>query len=101
MTINNTQSIFKEDQLKSIIRIIERLIKRVRWCDLNDKKKIFQCVILKSNICEYIKKQMINNALSTETENEFTIYLRNSKHYYERRRRQLLKIKTTKQNKTT
>lgn len=93
--------IFKEDQLKSIIRIIERLIKRVKWCDLQDKKKIFQCVILKSNICEYIKNQMINNALATKTEAEFTKYLRNSKNFYERRRRKILKIKTTKQNKTT
>lgn len=93
--------IFKEDQLKSIIRIIERLIKRVKWCDLQDKKKIFQCIILKSNICEYIKNQMINNALATKTEAEFTKYLRNSKNFYERRRRKILKIKTTKQNKTT
>lgn len=97
----NMHPIFKEDQLKSIIRIIERLIKRVKWCDLQDKKKIFQCVILKSNICEYIKNQMINNALATKTEAEFTKYLRNSKNFYERRRRKILKIKTTKQNKTT
>ena len=97
----NMHPIFKEDQLKSIIRIIERLIKRVKWCDLQDKKKIFQCIILKSNICEYIKNQMINNALATKTEAEFTKYLRNSKNFYERRRRKILKIKTTKQNKTT
>lgn len=85
--------IFKEDQLKSIIRIIERLLKRVKWCELRDKQKIFQCVIIQSDICDYVKNQMVTNALSTKTEDEFTQYLRNSKNYYERKRRQILKQK--------
>lgn len=83
--------IFKEDQLKSIIRIIERLLKRVRWCSLSDKKRIFTCVIAQSDICEYVKAQMISNAEMAETEDAFIRYMRNSKHYYETRRRLLLR----------
>ena len=83
--------IFKEDQLKSIKRIIERLLKRVRWCSLSDKKRIFTCVIAQSDICEYVKAQMISNAETAETEDDFIRYMRNSKHYYETRRRLLLR----------
>lgn len=83
--------IFKEDQLKSIIRIIERLLKRVRWCSLSDKKRIFTCVIAQSDIYEYVKAQMISNAEMAETEDAFIRYMRNSKHYYETRRRLLLR----------
>ena len=88
--------IFKEDQLKSIIRIIEKFIKRVKWCTLEEKKKIFICVLERSDIDDSIKNLMIQNAVNSETEESFFRYLRNSKAYYENKQRALLRLQRQK-----
>jgi len=75
------------DEMKSIIRVVDRVIKRVSWCSFEDKKKIFAAVLRRANMAEHIKIQMMLNAEQTENEADFFRYLKNSKNFYEKRLR--------------
>lgn len=87
-----TDPIFRQNEILSIIRIIDGYLKRVRWCSLDDKKKIFNLVIQRSDVPDAMKEQMIRNAAGTETETDFMRYLKNSKNFYERYHKMLAKL---------
>lgn len=88
-----SEYIFKQNELNSIIRVIKGLIKRVAWCSFEEKRKIFICVIQRSDIPENVKMQMFLNVESTKDEKDFFRYLQNSQNFYEQKIRALRRQK--------